>query len=196
MATTTYQRQINGTLTEVRTVEVSAGAADAGKIPNTNAAGVLDLTVLGAVQASAGAGDAAKPVALASDGRLSPTMMPVGVSIEALSVTASETIAAGDFVNFHNSSGLKVRKADSTNGRRAHGYAPAGIANGAAGDIYIEGTNGGATGCTPGATQFLAATGGATETAPSTAGHILQVLGVATSATAISFEPSEPITLA
>lgn len=198
MATTTYLRQSSGQLAEARTVETSAGAGDASKIPNLNASGVLDRSITGGVLASTGAADSGKPPYLDATGRLDVTFMPVGVDSEALTVTASEAIAAGDYVNLHNSSGLKARKADATNGRPAHAFALSGIANAASGTVYLEGSNTQLTGRTPGATQYLSGTtpGGATETAPTTAGYIVQVLGAATSSTAAHFEPDQPITLA
>lgn len=199
MATTVYMRQISGVMTEVRTVETSAGAGDASKIPNLNAAGVLGLTIVNGVQASAGSGDAGKVAALDSAGRLDITMMPVGVSTEAVSVVAAETIAAGDYGNLHNASGtLKVRKADNSNNRPANCFALAGIASAATGTVYLEGTNTGLSARTLGAIQYLGVAGAAVEAAglPTAAGSIVQILGTATSATAANFEPEPPITLA
>lgn len=199
MPTNTYLRHNNGMVQETRTVEISTGAMDASGIPNLNAAGVLDLSIVNGKNASAGAGDAGKVVALDGAGRIDVSMLPVGLTVEALSVTASETIAAGDWCNLWNSSGLKVRKADAAAaGRRAHCYAPAGIANGAAGTVYFEGANTGVSGRTPGAMQWLSATtpGLATETAPAApAAAFSQIIGTATSATAVNFCPLEPINL-
>jgi len=61
----------------------------------------------------------------------------------------------------------------------------------------MESTNTQLSGATPG-NVFLSASvpGGFTSTAPSTAGHVVQRLGVATSATTVNFEPSQPIVLA
>lgn len=196
MATTTYMRQVSGALTEARTVETSAGAGDAGKIPNLGAAGTLDRSITGGVTASAGSGDANKPVYLDSSGRIDVSMMPVGVEVESLSVTATETIPAGSYVNLYNSSGLKARLADNSNNRPAHAYANASISNAGTGTVHLEGSNTQLSSRTPGATQFLGTAGAATETAPTSAGAIVQVLGVATSATAANFEPEQPITLA
>lgn len=198
MATQTYIKQVAGNVTEGRTVETSAGAADANKIPNTNAAGVLDPTVLNAVAASAGAADVGKIPKLDAAGKLDATLMPAGIGADQLAFTTSEIIAAGDAVNIWNSAGAKARKADASNGRQAHGFASAGAASGASVTVMFEGTNSNVTGRTPGATQFLSATtpGAVTETPPTAAGQILQVLGSAVSATAYSFEPDSPITLA
>jgi hypothetical protein len=248
LATTTYLKQTSGALTEVRTVETSAGAGDASKIPNLTSAGILDDTVINAsattaankiakmngsgilddtiinasatssagkvvkmngsgiiaptilngTTTSAGAGDSAKFVQLDSTGRLDSTFLPVGVGAETVTATATEAISSGDVVNLYNSSGLKVRKADASNGREAHGFVLAAISNTATGSVYVEGTDTGVSSRTPGATQFLSATtpGAVTETAPSTAGQIVQVVGYATGATQFTFERSLPITLA
>ncbi len=131
-------------------------------------------------------------------GKFDPTLMPEGVVAEVIAVQATEAIAAGAWVNLYNSTGLRVRNADATTvGKEAHGFVIAAIASGATGNVYLEGLNTGVSGRTPGARQFLATTAGAgTETAPATSGNVAQVIGVATSATAVSFAPQLPITLA
>lgn len=160
-----------------------------------NNAGVI--TEEASVQASAGAGDAAKIVALDASGKIDTTMMPVGIGADTATITASEALAAGDFVNVWNSTGAKVRKADATtSGKEAHGFVLSAVASGAAATVYFEGTNTSVTGRTPGP-QFLATTAGtATSTAPSGAGNVVQRIGVATSTTAINFEANQPIVLA
>jgi hypothetical protein len=175
-----------------RTVEVSAGAASASKIPNLNAVGVLDLTVVNATQASAGAGDAAKLVALDSAGRMSSTMLPVGVGADSKTLTTSEVIAAGAWVNIN--AGL-VRNADASNGREAMAFSLLGAGNGASCVIYFEGANTAVSGKTPGAVQFLSATtpGASTETAPVAVGQYVQRLGFATSATEVNAQIMPPI---
>lgn len=194
--TTTYLKQSSGALTEARTVSTSAGAGDADKIPSLNGSGVLDRTITNAVTSSAGAGSSGQLPALDSTGRLDATFMPVGVTVEALTVTTSEAIPAGAYVNLFNSSGLKARLADNSNSRPAHAFALASISNGGTGTVYLEGVNTQLSGRIIGATQYLGTAGAATETPPSSATNILQVLGVATSATTAAFEPSQPITLA
>lgn len=154
-------------------------------------------TETAALQSSAGAGDAGKIIALDSAGKIDTTMMPTGVTADTLTMTASETLAAGDFINIHNSSGAKVRKADaSTTGKEAHGFVLAGISSAASGTVYFEGSNTQVTGQTPGPV-FLSATAGlATSTAPSTAGQTVQRIGFATSSTSINFQSQSPLTLA
>lgn len=150
-----------------------------------------------ALQASAGAGDAGKIVALDASGKLDSSMMPVGIGADTQVITASEALAAGDFVNVHNSGGARVRKADaSTSGKEAHGFVLAGVSNGAAATVYFEGTNTQVSGQTPGPVFLSATPGQATSTAPSTAGQVVQSIGVATSTTTINFESRPSILLA
>ena len=91
-------------------------------------AGNLYLTVLNgiktlvaALQTSAGAGDAGKLVALDSTGKISDTMMPVGIGAETSVITATEALGAGDFVNIYGSTGAKCRKADATTAGKDQG---------------------------------------------------------------------------
>lgn len=150
-----------------------------------------------ALQASAGAGDAGKIVALDASGKLDNSMMPVGIGADTQVITASEALNAGDFVNVHNSSGAKVRKADaSTSGKEAHGFVLAGVSNGAAATVYFEGTNTQVSGQTPGPVFLSTTPGQATSTPPSTAGQVVQSIGVATSPTSINFESRPSILLA
>lgn len=186
-----------GTLTEEAALTTSAGAGDADRIPALNAAGVLDPTILNAKATSAGAGDAGKIAQLDGTGRLDSTMMPVGLGADTAVVTTSEALAAGDFVNIHNSAGAKARKADaSTVGKEAHGFVLAAFGSGAAATVYFEGTNTQVSGQTPG-NVFLSTTPGlGTNVAPSASGNAVQRIGIATAATSVNFEAQQPITLA
>lgn len=186
-----------GTLTEEAALTTSAGAADADKIPALNASGVLDATIVNAKATSAGAGDAGKVVQLDGAGRIDATMMPVGIGADTAIIQASENLAAGDFVNVHNSAGARVRKADATTaGKEAHGFVLSAVSSAANATVYFEGTNTAVTGQTPGGVFLATTAGGATGTAPSASGNVVQKLGVAISATAINFERGEPIVLA
>lgn len=166
-----YLKQVNGILTETEAKQSSAGAPDAGKIP-----------------------------ALDSTGKIDSSMMPVGIATESDVVPASENLAAGDFVNLWSSSGIKARKADaSTSGKEAHGFVLAAVSSGASATVYrISQSNTQLTGMTPGAKQYLSSMvpGGRSETVPSAAGQIVQVLGIAKSATELIYNPSEAIVLA
>lgn len=162
-----YVSLVNGELAEVSGTQTSTGAGDAGKIPQLDASGRLDST-----------------------------MLPVGVGADTRVITTSEILAAGDLVNIHSATGTKVRKADASNGREAHGFVIAGFGSAAAATVYFEGTISGLTGLTEGAKVYLGTTGQITATPPTTAGHISQRVGVALSATEVSFEPQRTITLA
>lgn len=166
---TFLQLDSNGALVETRSIDVSSGAADATKIP-----------------------------ALDASGKLAVGFMPSGVGPDVVTIASSENLAAGDFVNLWNSSGIKARKADAaTAGKEAHGFVLAAVTSGQNATVYLSGENTQLTGLTVGAMQFLSATaGGHTETAPTTAGQVVQRLGVAYSATAMAFRPAAPITRA
>lgn len=217
-----FLKQVSGVLTEESTIATSAGAGDAAKVPQLNGSGVLDLTITNGKNTSAGAGDAGKLAALNASGILDDTItnasatsaanklvkmdgtgriavgvLPTGVGPDTKDIQASENLAAGDFVNVHNSGGARVRKADAATNKPAQGFVLAAVTSGNTATVYFEGTNSQVSGKTPGAVQFLSATPGtSTETAPTTATHLVQDLGVAVSATEINFEPQRPITLA
>lgn len=196
-------RLLAGILTEISTIATSAGASDNDKVPATDANGRLDATFMpgGApVNTSAGAGDAGKLPKLDAGGKLASSMMPAGLGADVRTVVASEAISAGNLVNLWSNAGtINARKADATvAGKEAHGFAQAAIASAASGEITFDGTISGLTGLTVGARYFLATTaGGITTTPPSAAGNIVQVVGVAPSATELIFEADNaPVTLA
>lgn len=156
------------------------------------------LTEEAAIQSSAGAGDAGKIPALDAAGKLDNSMLPTGIGADTASIVASENLAAGDLVNVYNDAGTaKCRKADATtSGKEANGFVLSAVTAPAAATVYFEGSNTAVTGLTPGR-QFLATTAGlAVATAPSAAGNAVQRVGVATSATSLNFEASDPFVLA
>ena len=197
-STKKFIKNVAGTLTEEAALLDTAGAGDANRIPALNSDGVLDPSLLNATVASAGAADADKIPQLDSAGKLDPTVMPTGIGADTASITTSEALASGDWVNIHDVAGaFRARKADATtSGKHAHGFVLAGAGSGAAATVYFEGTNSGVTGMTPG-DVFLATTAGIGDaTAPTGSGNVVQRIGVAISATAVNFEPSQPIVLA
>lgn len=196
-STTKFIKNNAGALQEEAALTTSAGAGDANKVPALNSNGVLDLTIVNGKASSAGAGDAGKVVALDGAGKIDVTMMPTGIGADTASITASEALAAGDFVNIWNSTGAKVRKADATSaGKEAHGFVISAVSNGASATVYFEGSNTAVTGQVPGPVFLATTAGAATTTAPSTAGNIVQRIGFATSATSINFQSQPPVTLA
>jgi hypothetical protein len=148
---------------------------------------------------SAGAGDAGKIPALDSSGRLDPSIMPVGTGSESVTIQASENLTAGDFVNIHDSGGSRVRKADASNpAKRAHGYVINNVTSGNTATVYYGNVNTAVTSLTPGVIYYLsgATPGAITATAPTTAGHIVQELGVSRNDTELITEIQRPIELA
>lgn len=195
MAARKFLKNNAGSLTEESSVASSAGAADEGKIVALNASGVLDSTIVNSKASSAGAGDSGKVVALDGSGRIDNSMMPVGIGADTALITTSEAVSAGDWVNIWDSTGAKVRKADATTEKPAHGFVLAGAASGASATVYFEGTNTGVTGQTPGPVYLSTTPGTGTATAPSGPGNIVQKVGIAISATAVNFEAKEHIVL-
>jgi hypothetical protein len=195
-----YLYQNAGVITELASNQTSAGVVDAGKIVALNASGILDDTIINSKSTSAGAGDAGKIPKLDSTGKLDSSMMPVGMSSESDTITASEALLAGDFVNLWNNSGIKARKADaSTSGKEAHGFVLVGVGSGESATVYrISQLNNQLTTMTPGAKQYLSPTtpGARTETCPVGSGQTVQILGTARSATELIFAPQAPIVLA
>jgi hypothetical protein len=192
-----FIKNSSGHLVEDTSVEVSAGAADATKIPHLNAAGVLDATVVNSTVVSAGAASSGQVVALDASGKLDSTIMPVGIGADTMSIVASEAIAAGAFVNIHDDAGVvKLRNADATvAGKHAMGFVLVAAALDTPAVVYFEGTNTGVTGQVAGDVFLDIVPGLATGVPPSASGNVVQVVGFATSATSVNFNASRPVTL-
>ena len=163
----------NGNTTMEATVQASAGAADAGKLPALDANGLIDRSMT--------------------------------YNNPAQTFTASETIATSAIVNVWDSTGAKVRNADASGGvaKKADGTAATGFASAAAGTIDLDNVVlGGLTGLVVGTQYFLSATtpGGIVKVGdagyPATAGHILQKIGKALTATTLKVDIGDPIILA
>ena len=157
------------------------------------------MTQVEAQVTSAGAGDAGKIVALDSNGRLDNTVLPVGVGPNVKLLEASENIGAGKYVNIYNDAGTpKIRLADNSNSREAHGFLKDAVTPGNNGTVYFEGTNDDLSGLTPGSRQFLGTAGGVTATPPTAAGgaQISQLVGTAISATEIDTDIDDIVVLA
>jgi hypothetical protein len=159
------------------------------------------LKEIAGLSTSAGAGDAGKIPQLDGAGRLDSSMMPVGFGSETKTIQASENLAAGDYVNVYNSSGsLRVRKADASGGpsKKAHGFVLAVVTSGQNATVYYGNLNTQVSGFTVGDEVYLSASvpGAGTTTIPTTAGHIVQRLGVATAATEVLVEFDSEVELA
>lgn len=197
MAVEKYLKNSGGLIQEEAAVNQSSGATDAGKIPALNSSGVLDASIINGTAQSAGSGDAGKTVLLNGQGKLDQTMMPTGIGADVGIVTASEDLAAGDFINIYSDGGSpKVRKADATTaGKEAHGFVLEAVTANDPATVYFEGTNNQVTGQTPGVVYLSTTAGRATATAPSGSGNVVQRIGIAISATAINFQYLIPIVL-
>lgn len=137
------------------------------------------------------------PATLAT-GLLDISFMPVGIGPVTASIVSSENLAAGDLVNIYNNGGTaNVRKADASTTKQAHGFVLSAVTSPAAAIVYFDDFDTAVTGLTPGL-QYLSDTtpGKPTITVPSGAGHIVQQVGIALSATSFMFEPMLPYVLA
>jgi hypothetical protein len=151
-----------------------------------------------AITASTGVSDAGKILATDASGRIDSSFMPAGLGAATEVMVASEALTAGDFVNIWLDTGTrKARKADASNGRFVSGFVSANVALNANATVILQGANSNLTGLTIGSRYFLSSTtpGGATLTAPTASGNIIQELGVAISDTAINFEYDSAITI-
>lgn len=195
MAAPRFLALVLGRFKQVAAITSSAGSADAEKIVATAAGtGVLDDSIMGAAETGN-----SKVLKTKSDGTIDSSVLPAGLGAASATIVASEALAANDLVNVWNDAGTpKVRKADATaEGKEANGFVLASVSSTANATVYFDDRITGLTSKTPGARQYLSTTPGAmTETPPSTAGNVIQYVGVAYSATAVDFEPQEPITLA
>lgn len=171
MADKLLQRQ-DGVTRQYEPTTVSAGAADAGKVP-----------------------------ALSSDGKLDPSMYEPG-SDPTEPINASEELLAGRFVNKWNDGGtLKVRLADNSNNRPAHGFVRTTAAADATATVYpLDAVNDALTGLTVAAVYYLGTAGGVIATPldaedDGNAGYIDQKLGIAKSGTELSTDDYDYVVL-
>lgn len=161
-----YIKQVAGVLTEEATV-ATGGAPSANKVPQLDATGKLDAT-----------------------------MMPPGIAAETQSIITSEALVAGNYVNIYNNAGTPTcRKADASNGRPANGFVLAAFGSAIQATVYLEGTNNAVTGQVAGPI-FLGTAGAGSATAPSTSGYYSQKIGQATTATTVTFSEGPVIVLA
>ncbi len=112
-----------------------------------------------------------------------------------VSMTAGENLVFGDFVYFDSAGGGKCKKADANVAGTypCIGMAIATISADAAGDILLHGTARDASWAwAVGGVVYLSKdpAGGAIQAQPAASGDIIQVLGIATNATRIYFNPS------
>lgn len=180
----------------VNATDTSAGAADAGKIAQLDASGILDSSIVNSTVISSGTSSASKLTALDSSGHLDLSVMPTGVGPDTQSILASEAIAAGAYVNIWNNSGTaNIRNADNS-------------AVGKEADGYVlsavsSGTTGlvyfsGNNTAVTGQTVgnvYLGTVGTLSSTAPSGAGNVVQLIGTATSTSSVNTNIQQAIVL-
>lgn len=107
-------------------------------------------------------------------------------------ITSSVTLAAGQIVNIFSSGGAaKIQAAGVADDTKpADGFILSGVASAAVGTVYGRGQNiTGLSSLTPGAIYWLAASGGITETIPTSGWR--QIVGKALSATVLRFDPDQ-----
>jgi hypothetical protein len=139
-----------------------------------------------ATATSAGAGDAGKIVALNGSGQIDETMLPSSTSV---TMTCSEDITDGQLINIHDSGGAKVRKASNASfATRAMGYATSTNTTGNSVTVVLrQGLSASQSGLTIGTKYYLGTAGAITDTAPTSAGTIVQEVGEGKSTTELSF---------
>lgn len=157
-------------------------------------------TEVEATVVSTGASEAGDIVALDAGGKLDISVLPTGIGADVAVIEASENLDAGDFVNIYDSSGPLCRKADASTanaGERAHGFVLNSVTSGQNATIYFEGSNDQLASLTPGTTYVLSHTTPgqvvALASGTTTAGHSLQILGVASAEDTINVEIGDPI---
>lgn len=154
------------------------------------------VTEVQPVITSAGAGDASKVAQLDAAGRWDPSLMPVGIVADTFTSTASGALSAGDAV-YLTAGGLIARASAAAAGNGADGFVLVASLNGAAATIYFEGRDTGVTGLTVGSRYYLSDStpGGITTTPVSGTGKLHQYVGKAITTTSLAWEADDPILL-
>lgn len=141
-----------------------------------------------ALTESTGNNDAGKIIALNTEGKVDPSMLPESQETADILAT-TENLSAGDFINIYDDSGkASVRLADNSNGRIAHGFVKASASAGANVSVYTLGlTNANLSSLVIGSRCYLGTAGKAIQTPlneslASNKGYISQYLGIAKSA--------------
>jgi hypothetical protein len=138
---------------------------------------------------------------LGAAGTLDTTMFPAGIGQDQISITASESLAAGAYVNIWDNTGAaNARNASGAAGsfKPAHGFVLAAAAASATAVIYRSGQNTGQTGLTPGTDYYLSTTtaGAVQSTAPASgSGYLSQKIGQSISATVLDTLLEKPVQL-
>jgi hypothetical protein len=146
---------------------------------------------------STGVSQAGDIVALGADGKLDESVLPLGIAADVKVLEATEALTAGKYVNIWNDGGVeKVRLADATNDRPAHGFVKDAFSIGQNATVYFEGGNSDLSGITAGTRYYLGAAGAATATVPALPTVVIhQFLGVGIDATTVNTDIADEIVL-
>lgn len=155
------QKNANGVYEEIVPLITGTGVPDANKLVQTNAQGVIDVTLL-----------------------------PTGVGADVTVLEADEALFAGAFVNIFDDGGTpKVRLADSGDeSTRADGFVLEAYLATENATIYRRGTNDQLAALVPASRYFLGLAGLPSLTPPANDGDYCQPLGIANAATEMDFE--------
>lgn len=150
-----------------------------------------------ATTVSTGVAMAGKIPALGANGKFDESLMPVGIGPDVTVLEATESLTAGKYVNIHDVAGAaKVRLADSTNDRPAHGFVKDAFAIGEMATVYFEGPNEDLSGIVAGTRYYLGAAGAAMATVPATPTNAIhQFLGIGVNANAVNTDIEDAILL-
>ena len=193
MAASKFIKLVNG----IKTEEAPVTTSTVDKIPALDATGKLNTNMLDTTATGGSAGDNGKLATLDGGGKWPSAMIPGGTDTNTAVLIAKEALpAAGRFVYFDEVAG-GVKNADNTDpAKQAIGYALTAIGFDSSDTIYFEGKNTALSVLTPGKRYYLGTNGSVTDTPPTTAGSVVQFLGIAISATELVFEPDEGVVLA
>ncbi len=146
-----------------------------------------------AIGLSAGVADANKIIQTDANGLIDPSFFPASFDVVTRTYEASVNLDANDLVNIFDDAGtFKVRKADSSLAQEANGFILDTVTATNNVTVYLVGVLPGFTGLSEGFVQ-LTTNGDGTQTYFNPAdGEIYQVLGYALSATEIRFEYNSP----
>jgi hypothetical protein len=120
-----------------------------------------------------------------------------GVGIGTRALMASEALSNGDLVNVWSDAGVpKIRRATAASkGYDASGWVAAGCGAGEMATLNFGGVNTSASSLTPGPLWLSTVAGMTQVSAPTGAGHVVQLVGFAFSSSDFMFQPQIPITL-
>ena len=159
MPARTYIQQINGVNIKVTPLTVGGTPTQAGEI-----------------------------AALDANGRLDPSLMPVGVVADTITAAAFEALSAGDYVYVRTSDNLIAKASAAAGGNVAIGFVLQAFAAAASATVFLEGRNTSLTGIVVGTRYYLSDTvaGAITATAPTATGTRTQFVGNGVTSTSVT----------